>query len=359
MIHCVTGCRKSAVLLSALFIVTAFVMPSLKALELPLREVVRVSSFRENQLVGYGVVVGLPRSGDSRSPMGKEALRKILKYRGINLPESQLNSKNIAAVMVMAKIPPHGRVGDVIDIWVSSVGDASSLKGGYLMQTPLTAPDGEIYAVAQSSLAAVNSDSDERGRAFNAKRMNTVHVPGGAVMEKTITQPLAFKDRQSDKRYIRLSLLNYSVNTAENIVAAINTAYQNSAAINNDGTIQVTIPDNMRPTAFLSKIYDLEIEVKNRAKVVVDPRSGTVVMGGNVALSEVSVTKGGITIEINDNDTASLREKEVSTMYLKEAPTVSDLVQAMNKMGLPAEDIIDIIKVLHAAGALHAELEIL
>ena len=334
---------------------------SLAALEMPLRELVRISSWRENQVVGYGLVVGLPGSGDSQSEMARSSLKKVLSHRGIEIGRDQMQGENIAAVMVMGKVPPHARSGDEIDVWVSSIGDADSLKGGYLIQTPLKGADGETYAVAQASMA-MGKEADNFNR---QKSATTIRIPNGAVMEKPVVQPFPLKEVEAgENRVFKLTLRNFEVGTVRNILDKINEIAPNSARLVEDGTIELTVPEGQQPLNFLARIYDLEVEVENPARVVIDPRSGTIVMGGKVGLSEASVTKKGITVEIKpeEGENQALygeRDKKVSSMHLPEAPTVGALVDSLTQLGLEADDIIDIVKALHRAGALHAELVVL
>ncbi len=344
----------------------------LASLTLPLREVVRISTLRENQLVGYGLVVGLPQTGDSRSPLAIDALRKVLSYRGIDLPERGFEARNIAAVMVMARVPAFARPGDPIDIWVSSIGDARSLQGGFLLQTPLAAADGVIYAAAQAGMPGKLDDTsfgedDSAGqypfrnrrntfRRNQHDRQNTVFIPGGAIMEKEVRQDFWVTDVNNPAvKYIRLSLLHFDVNTAKNLLEVINARFPNAAALENSGTLVVRLPDGAEPVKFVAELFNLPVEVQTKAKVVIDPRSGTVVMGGGVGLSKVAVTKNNIRITVKGSD----EKTKVAGQVLEEAPTVQELMDGLNRLGLSAADIIDIMKAIHAAGALHAELVIL
>lgn len=347
--------NRTGVFLLSFFLLS--VLQSVSALTLPLRELVRVTSLRENQLVGYGLVVGLPQTGDTRSKMAQQALKKVLSYRGIDLPDEDLKSKNIAAVMVMAKVPPYARTGDPVDIWVSSIGDARSMKGGYLIQTPLSGADGKIYAVAQASMSP---DADNSRRNSFTRKVNTLHIPGGAVIEKPVNQPLVFEDKDKN-RFIRLGLIHFDINTAKEIVEKINAKFDKSASVSQNGTVTVRVPDNKTGVNFLAEIYNIDVEVTTKAKVVIDPRSGTIVMGGKVGISSISITKNGINIDVGDKtgDLFWEKKKEISSLYLEESATVEDLVKGLNKIGLKANEVIDIIKAVHAAGALHAELVIL
>lgn len=356
----------------ALFII--LLSNSLLAIKVDLKEAVRVTSFRENQVIGYGLVVGLPQSGDSRSILADDALRKMLNYRGIKIPEKNIKSRNVAAVMVMAKIPPFAREGMSIDIWVSSIGDAKSLKGGYLLQTPLTAADGKTYAVAQTSISpnVINKDNqyfsnteNNRFRASrlrsrnNTEKVTTVHIPGGAVMERRVVQPLNYENVKDKRKFLKLSLLHFNVLTAQNIIDEINKIYPKSAALQkSDGTVTVEIPNGKTALSFLSELMQIKVDVRTKARVVIDPRSATIIMGEAVGVSPVSVTKNGITIKVL-NDQKKEARKEINTQLIPETTNVGQLINTLNNLGLRAEDIIDVIKAIYAAGALHAELIIL
>ena len=287
----------------------------------------------------------------------------------------------------MARVPAFARPGDPIDIWVSSIGDAKSLKGGCLLQTPLKAADEQTYAVAQVSIPPYPEDSSNGTGNFssshgthlrkgisnrsssnrNRSHVTTVHVPAGAVIEKPVIQSLSFHEKRKvdgaeiDDHYLKLSLVHFDIMNAKNAIEAINKAIPGRASLAKDGTILVKINKEEKAIDILNTILDLKVDIVSKAKVVIDPRSATIVMGENVGISPVSVTKNGMTIEIgkDSNEFSESSQKKVSSKMLPEAANVSQLVTALNDLGLSAEDIIDVIKAVHAAGALHAELVIL
>lgn len=355
----------------------AFWAHALSALNLTVRDIARISWHRENQVSGYGVVVGLNGSGDSRSELALETLRKNLYNRGIDLGEKTLQAKNIAAVMVTAMIPTHARPGDPVDVWVSSIGDARALNGGMLLQTALTGADGQIYAVAQGPIAAPLPRPTENNNlqlynfsVYNRRippndrltqeRHNSAHIPGGAIIEKAVSQPTVLVDDAKKTKVSKLSLHNYDFLTARNTVAAINRQFPNAAALGNDGTIGLSIPYAADHVDYLSKILAVRVEVPERTKVVLDTRTGTIVSGGSVAISAVMVTHNGMQIEVaGKKATAYGDEKSPANAELKEGATVKELVDNLNKLGLTSAEIIDVIKAIHAAGALHGELSIL
>ena len=351
------------------------------SLSLPIKELVRIGSMRENQLTGYGLVVGLPGSGDKRSTLTNENLKRILSFRGVITDETDFKSSNVASVMVTAKVPSVALPGDTIDIWVSSIGNAKSLKGGYLLQTPLSGADGQVYAVAQGSISSSSGSggSSQRGARSRSKE-TTAFISSGAIIEKQIIQPLTQPTNQANpnpnpsQRTLLLNLIHFDINTANNIVLAINQGFPGSSNLTNSGVIRVQIPSTEQVTNFISNILKIPVVVENKAKVVVDPRSGTIVMGGNVGLSPVAVSKSGMNISIGspgsaqssssssglgESGSAQNKGKKQSVMFLEEAPTVSQLVDVLNRLGLTTREIIDILKAVHSAGALHAELIII
>ena len=321
------------------------------AIELSIGDVVKVATQRENQLSGYGLVVGLPQTGDSRSPLTKEALTRLLEYHGIYQNDEKFNGKNIAVVMVTATLTPNVRSGDYLDVWVSSIGDAKSLEGGFLLQTPLKGGDGQVYAVAQAYL---QKNVEQRGSARQTKK-NTVRIIKGALVEKTLAQPIT-----DGQNRILLTMRQYDIQNAGSIINAINEKYTGAASLEDNGLIAVKVPEDKSATIFIAGVLDISVNMKALNRVVIDRESGTIVMGQNVKISTVGVTKNGISIKIKGNrDGSSDEREERSSVVLEEAATVEDLVSALNSLGLNTRDIIDILEAIHAAGALHAELVVL
>ncbi len=347
------------------------------ALNLTIRDIARISWHRENQVSGYGVVIGLNGSGDSRSQLALETLKKNLYNRGIDLGEKTLQAKNIAAVMVMANIPVHARPGDPVDVWVSSIGDARALNGGMLLQTALTGADGAVYAVAQGPVAAPLPRPSENNNLqlynfsvynrrippndrLNQERHNSAHIPGGAIIEKGVSQPTVMVDDAKKTKTSKLSLHYFDLMTARNTVAAINKKFPNTAAFGNDGTIALNIPYTADHIDYLTKILEVKVDVPERTKVVLDTRTGTIVSGGSVAISAVMVTHNGMQIEVSNKKAYTYgEEKSPANAELKEGATVKELVDNLNKLGLTSAEIIDVIKAIHSAGALHGELTVM
>ncbi|MES0490939.1 MAG: flagellar basal body P-ring protein FlgI [Leptospirales bacterium] len=320
-------------------------------IELSIGDVVKIATQRENQLSGYGLVVGLPQTGDSRSPLAKEALARLLEYHGIYSNDEKFQGKNIAVVMVTATLTPNVRSGDYLDVWVSSIGDAKSLEGGFLLQTPLKAGDNQVYAVAQAYLQKNNEERASQRR----NKKNTVRIIKGALVEKTLAQPIT-----DGQNRILLTMRQYDIQNAGAIINVINEKFPNAASLDDSGIIAVQVPTDKAATIFLAGILDIRVNMKALNRVVIDRESGTIVMGQNVKISTVGVTKNGISIKItNNSENSSDDREERSSVVLEEAATVEDLVTALNSLGLNTRDIIDILEAIHAAGALHAELVVL
>ncbi len=343
-------------------VLSSMCLSPIYSLILPIKRLVKIGSMRENQLTGYGLVVGLPQTGDTRNILTTEMLKNTLSSRGMKIDDSKLKTKNVAIVMVMAKIPPIALPGNFIDIWVSSVGNAKSLKNGYLLQTPLSGADGKIYAVAQGSVVSSSSLGKSKTQRVNVRstQETTTFISNGAIIEKKITQPLI--SVKNNRQIVIFNLIYFDISTANNIINGINKSFINSTRLNKDGTIIVQIPETENSIKFISNILEIPVKVESKAKVVIDPRSGTIVMGGNVGLSPIAVSKSGMNIKIGnsqDNLDEKNKNKKSTISFLEEAPTISQLVNILNKLGVDAHEMIDILKAIHSAGALHAELLII
>lgn len=330
----------------------AFLFEPAFAVKVQIKNLAKPAGQRENQLVGYGVVVGLPQSGDSRGALAKQSMAAVLRNSGLNVDEEVLAGKNIAAVLVMANLPGAVKEGDKIDIWVSSIGDAKSIAGGYLLQTPLNAGDGVTYAVAQSMVASGKQlGVTMRG----SQNKNTMYVSQGAVVERAPLQPLIGEDENS----FVLKMIHFDLATAGAIANAINSIYEGSASLNQDGTINIAIPDGEEPYGFLNAVYSIEVEAPDKPRLVIDQSTATIVMGHNVSISSVGIAKDGIMVKVRGEQSNAQAPKTGSTGKLGEAATAEELVDALNHLGLSAADIIDIIKAINAVGALHGELILL
>ncbi len=341
------------------------------------KDVASVEGIRDNQLIGYGLVVGLHGTGDSlQTVFSYQSLIAALQRMGVALPAnsgSALQLKNMAAVFVTATMGPFLRPGNLIDVTVSSVGDARSLEGGVLLMTPLYAPDGQIYAEAQGSLVLGGYEINVNGNSKQFNHPTAGRVPGGAIVERGV--PLDLRQMHS----FSLLLNEADFRTAERMAAAINRELRRPLATAVDSRrVDLKPLDAEDMPALLAAVEAVEVEVYPRAKVVVNERTGTVVIGGEVRLQPVSILHGGLevnvvselrvsqpnpfgqgTTEVVRQTQVQAQDKPVSHIELKQGATVDDLVQNLQQIGATARDIISILQAMKEAGALEAELEVL
>ena len=344
------------------------------------KDVATIEGIRDNQLVGYGLVVGLRGTGDSsQTVFPAQTLISALERMGVTVPQSGSNSaanmqvKNMAAVFVVATLPPFSRPGYRVDITASSAGDARSLEGGILLMTPLYGPDGQIYAQAQGALVLGGYMSSAAGNTKQLNHPTTARIPGGALVEK----PVAFELKQMQT--ISILLNDADFHTSEEMASAINA---------NLGSIRAHAVDSRRvevsPHAgedlaeLLDRVESVEVQVYPRARVIVNERTGTVVIGGMVRLQPVSILHGGLSVNVIAQTQVSqpgpfsagttavvqqtsvqAQEKPVNRIELKEGATVEDLVQELQAIGATARDVISILQGMKEAGALEADLEVL
>jgi flagellar P-ring protein precursor FlgI len=314
-----------------------------------LKDIAEIKGVRENILIGYGIVVGLKGSGDSSVDVTGQSLSRLFGKLGLDVQaNANVKSKNAAAVIVTAKLPPFARVGNKIDITVSSIGDASSLEGGVLLVTPLRAGDQSVYAVAQGpvSLGGIADGS--------SKNFPTVgRVIAGATIEKDLDSNF------SAKKNFRLSLHHGDFTTAARVVSLINGELGGKfASARDSATIDVVVPFNYdgNSVEMLALIENINVNVDSSAKVVLNERTGTVVMGDHITISPVAISHGDLAIEIKGTGKSVTRERLAE---LKSGSSVSDLVKALNTLGVQPKDLTAIFQTLKAVGALQADLEIM
>ena len=340
-----------------------------------IKDIAKVQGVRSNQLMGYGLVVGLPGTGDSDDTRQMiQSTVSLLRSFGITVQAADLDSDNVAAVMVTATLPPFVREGDTIDVVVSSMGDADSIQGGVLLQTPLRAANGDVYAVAQGS---VSTGGFMAGRGNNRATRNfptAGSIPSGAIVERTLEDDIGRNGQ------ISLSLASSDFTTASRIANAINDAYGDVAHAANPGRVDINVPGFYRGNVvdFVASIEELPVLPDNIAKVVVNERTGTIVMGGNVTVDECAITQGGLTIRITSEvdvsqpspfsygttmitkqADANAREELSSSVVLPATTSVSDIIGALNAVGATPRDCISILQAMKAAGAIHAVVEII
>jgi flagellar P-ring protein FlgI len=347
---------------------------SVQAGPIRLKDLVEFDGVRGNDLVGYGLVAGLNGTGDGlrNSPFTEEIMSNILERLGVNVTGEQFRPKNVAAVLVTATLPPFARVGGQIDVTVSAIGDSDSLLGGTLIMTPLNAADGQIYAVAQGAILAGGVSAQGQAASVVQGVPTSGVVPSGARVEREIDFDL------SALKTIRLALREPDFTTAGRIEAAINREFGRSVAIMRDsGTVEYDISATRLASAAhaIGRIENLLVKPELKARVVIDQRSGTIVMGSDVRLSRVAVSQGSLTLRIeeapmvvqpnpfSDGETvvvprtgASIEEGDgVSLAEVAESTSLSEVVAGLNALGVSPRDMIDILKSLKAAGALQAE----
>lgn len=315
-----------------------------------LKDVATVKGVRENILIGYGVVVGLKGTGDSSADVTGQSLLRLFGKLGLDLQgNNAVKSKNAAAVIVTAKLPAFARSGNVIDVTVSSIGDASSLEGGMLLVTPLRAGDQNVYAVAQGPVSLGGTADGQ------SKNFPTVgRVVSGATIEKDVDVNFA------GKKNFRLSLHNPDFTTAARIVNVINGELGGKfASARDSATVDLIVPltydgDSVN---FIATLENLNVNVDQRAKVVLNERTGTVVMGDRVTISPVAISHGDLAIEIAADKNKAAQKNHVVEM--KSSANVSDLVKALNSLGVTPKEMTAIFQTLRQTGALQADLEIM
>lgn len=364
--------------LASLFVIVAALALPAAAQSVRIKDLVEVDGVRSNDLVGYGLVVGLNGTGDGlrNSPFTEEIMTNILERLGVNVTGEQFRPRNVAAVLVTGRLPPFARTGGQVDVTVSAIGDAKSLLGGTLIMTPLNAADGQIYAVAQGTVIAGGAEAEgDAARVVQGVPTSGV-IPSGARVEREV--PFDFANLSS----LRLALREPDFTTAARIEDVINRSLGRRAAVMMDaGTIQVNLQNTgaSSPARAVVAIENLAVEPQRRARVVVDQRSGTIVMGADVRISRVAVSQGNLTLRIEeaplaiqpnpfaDGETvvvprtgASIEEEP--GIGLAEVPTgtsLSEVIAGLNALGVSPRDMIDILKSIKAAGALHADFVVM
>jgi len=338
------------------------------------KDIASIEGIRDNQLVGYGIVVGLQGTGDSQqTSFPTQTLAATLLRMGVSVPASSIRVQNLAAVFVSATLPPFARPGTKLDITVSSAGDARSLEGGLLLMTPLYGADGKIYAQAQGALVVGGYAVSVNGNVKQMNHPNTARVPYGAIVERGV--PLDIDGRSQ----FSLLLNDADFRTAESVAQSINQALRrpSARAVDSRRVVLSPAPGEEVP-AFLAEIESVEVPVFPRAKVIVNERTGTVVIGGTVVLQPVSILHGGLAINVvsefqisqpnpfANGDTRVVRQtsvdaqdKPVNRIELKKGATVDDLVRSLQTIGASARDVISILQAMKSAGALEAEIEVL
>ncbi len=343
-----------------------------------LKELVAIEGARENQLIGYGLVVGLAGTGDRRQTVfSAQSLTNMLERMGVSVPPTAIRVNNVAAVMVTANLPAFAQPGTRIDVTVAAVGDATNLQGGLLLLTSLRGPDGQVYAVAQGPVVTGGFVAGGLGTQQTVNHPTTGRVPNGAIVERPAPTP-----PPSSK--LRLQLRQADFTTAARIAEAINKKFGSTnnpvARAENPAAVSVQAPPlfSERPAEFLAELENLTVEADRPAKVIINERTGTIVMGKEVRISPVAILHGNLTVEIQTSFAVSqpaplssgttqvvpqvgvgVKQDQARNVVLKQGATVEELVRALSAIGSTARDVIAILQNLRAAGALEAELEVI
>jgi len=360
---------------AGLLAVLVFVSPAgSSAAGVKLRDLVMISGARDNQLVGYGLVAGLAGTGDMNQTYDIQTIANMLMRYGINIPAATIMAKNVAVVMVTADIPPFIKNGARIDVTVASMGDAKSLAGGVLLQTPLLGADGKVYAVAQGPLVLGGFAAGEGGAGGATVTKNhptTAQIVDGALVEREI--PTQFVHDHS----VELLLRNPSFNSASAMAAAINEVFTNAAIAEDSTAVKVKMPDDEEgsPVDFVARLNMIEVTPDTPARIIINERTGTIVATSSIHISSCAVASGAITInvtqtldvsqpnafgggttQVTPRTSTSVTENKSALVPLQELPTVEKVAAALNALGATPRDMMSIFEAMKQAGALQAEL---
>ncbi|WP_269900038.1 flagellar basal body P-ring protein FlgI [Paenalcaligenes faecalis] len=344
-----------------------------------IKDLASIQGVRDNQLIGYGLVVGLDGSGDQvrQAPFTQQSLTNMLSQLGVTIPQgSNMQLKNVAAVMVTARLPAFSRPGQAVDVVVSSMGNAKSLRGGTLLMTPLKGANGQVYAIAQGNLLVGGAGAESGGSSVQVNQLNGGTIPGGAIVEQSVPTTYIYDGA------LTLELNSSDFGTAQNVVAAINRRFGAGTATALDGrVVRVQAPlDPHAQSAFLSQVEHLQVQVPPaRARVVVNARTGSVVMNRTVTIDEAAIAYGNLSVVISsqsdvnqpnaplaggqtvvtDRTDIELRSEGGSLQRITTSANLSDVVRALNALGATPQDLLSILQNLKSAGALRADLEII
>ncbi len=344
-----------------------------------IKDVASIQGVRDNQLIGYGLVVGLDGSGDQtiQTPFTVQSIISMLSQLGVNMPQSVASTmllKNVAAVMVTATLPPFSKPGQTIDVTASSLGNARSLSGGTLLMTPLKGADGQVYAMAQGNVLVGGVGASSGGSSLQVNHLSVGRVPAGATVERAVPSLLGQGD------YIHLELNSNDFTTAERVVNAINSRLGPGTAVAQDGrVIEVKAVQGDGLVGFISRIENIEIDpAQGAAKVIINARTGSVVMNQLVTLDSCAVAHGNLTVVINtdksvsqpnafsqgqtvvtEKSTIDVKSDKGELVQLPKGTSLTEVVKALNAIGATPQDLLAILQAMKSAGALHAELEVI
>ena len=356
--------------MTILVVLVGLVLPAEAA---RVKDIAQLQGVRDNALTGYGLVVGLERTGDTeQSLFTVQSVAAMLTRMGVRIDPKRLRIRNVAAVMVTAQLPAFSQSGTPMDVVVSSIGNATSLRGGTLLTSPLKAVDGQVYAIAQGPVAVGGYDVRASG-SRRQKNVSTVgRIPGGAIVEKSVTLEI------NGKESLVYVLKQADFTTATNLAAAITAAGYTAKALD-AARIQVDVPQEMRERVaeVVAKVESASVSTDTAARVVVNSRTGTVVIGSNVRIGTVAIAHGSLNIQVDTRktvsqpsalatgDTTTVEESDIAVeeaagtlRIINGGATLDDLVGALNALGATPRDLIEIIQAIRTSGALSAEIEI-
>ncbi|MES1983110.1 MAG: flagellar basal body P-ring protein FlgI [Pseudomonadota bacterium] len=363
-----------------IFLAGLIVITPVAALAERIKDLASIQGVRDNQLLGYGLVVGLDGSGDqtTQTPFTVQSIINMMAQLGVTLPQdnSSLQLKNVAAVMVTATLPPFARPGQVIDVTVSSIGNAKSLRGGMLLMTPLKGADGQVYAMGQGNLLVGGVGAAANGAKVQINHLSVGRIPGGATVERAVLTVLGQGD------FINLELNTTDFTTATRLADTINRELspdREIAAALDGRMIKVRAPDGSARVSFLSQIENLQVDpAKGLARVIINARTGSVVMNQTVTLENCAISHGNLTVIINTDTTVSqpnalsggetvqtakstidIQSDKGGLVMLKKGVSLNEVVKALNSIGATPQDLLAILQAMKSAGALRAELEII
>ena len=359
------------------FLVLIFVCGFLHSSSVRIKDISSFEGVRENQLIGYGLVVGLNGTGDTtQNKFTFQAISNVLEKMGITIDPKEFQLRNVASVMVTAKLPPFARPGMKIDVVVSSIGSASSIQGGVLLVTPLKGADGNVYAVAQGPISIGGYNEGMGGGAGGVRKNHPTvgYIPGGATVEKTI--PFSF----NSENYLNLILYNPDFTTAERISERINETFGEKIAHPLDSaTIRINVPEKYSANVvkLASIIENINVEPDTKAKIIINERTGTIIFGENVKVGKVAIAHGNLTVTVSSTplvsqpaplssgETVTAEKKDVTveeekaSLTFVEGTTVGDIVKVLNAIGATPRDIVAIIEAMKRAGAIQADIEVM
>jgi len=340
------------------------------------KDLADIEGVRSNQLIGYGLVVGLNRTGDrvQQNLYARQTLQNLLERMGISTTAASLKPENIATVLVTATLPPFVRQGSKIDITISSIGDARSLQGGTLIMTPLKGIDGQVYAVGQGSISIGGISAGTQGSSVEINHPTVGRIPNGANVERTVASELAANNT------LTLVLRNEDFSTASRLNQVINRRFGADTSKALDGrNIEITLPAKYADdhVGFIADLEGLRLTPDKIAKIIINERTGTIIMGNEVRIAAVSISQGGVTVRIGTQydvvqptplstggstavvpvTSVDVKEKKLESVVLQDGATVDEVVRGLRTLGVSARDVISILQAIKSAGAMNADLE--